>query len=114
MFLLYSDGETLCDSESYYVVDGYLTSGFADRDEFEDVGPGLSREEILLKDPNAYVYENFSYHRFSDKSVLEIEYDTDKKIVLDSLFYYPEDHKEEPYMESGVDYLLPQDLALLL
>lgn len=113
LFLLYSDGENLCNDESFYVVDGYLTSGFADRDEFEDVEPGMSREEILLKDPNAYVSENFSYHRFSDKSVLEIEYDADKNIVLDSFCYYPEDHKGEPYMESVVDYLLPQDLALI-
>ncbi len=61
---------------------------------------------------------NTSYHRFSDKTVLVIEYEeetADKYILyLISYSYNSADCKDDPYRESVIDYLLPNDLKLLL
>ena len=60
---------------------------------------------------------NTSYHRFSDKTVLVIEYEeetADKYIVSDFYSYNSADYKDDPYRESVIDYLLPNDLKLLL
>ena len=112
LFLLYSDKER-CNGDSIYVVDGYLTASFANKENFNDIEARMSKEKILMKDPNAYVFENLSYHRFSDQSVLEFEYDADKNIVSEYYYYYPADYKEDPYRESVVDYLLPKDIELI-
>lgn len=103
LFLLYSET-----AEPYYVVDGYLTSGFANKDNFKDIQVGISREEIISKDSNVCVCDNYSYHRFADGSILTIKYDVDttnKYVVSD--YYY----SDQP--ESVVNYLLPQDYELL-
>ena len=111
LFLLY--GEPGEDDNSPYVVDGYMTSGFADKDEFKDIRIGMSKETILTKDSNSYEDELITCHRFEDKTVLVIEYDKDANTVSD-YYYYPEDRKDDSDWESVVDYLLPEDLELLL
>ena len=111
LFLLYADNDDHC------VIDGYLSAGFSDKEDFKDLQAGEDRDEILSKDANAYVVDNNSYHRFSDKTVLVIEYAEDnagKYIVSDFYSYNSADYKDDPYRESVVDYLLPKDLELLL
>lgn len=111
LFLLYADNDDHC------VIDGYLAAGFSDNEVFKDLQAGENRDEILSKDSNAYVVDNSSYHRFSDKTVLVIKYVEDnagKYIVSDFYSYNSADYKDDPYRESVVDYLLPKDLELLL
>lgn len=111
LFLLYADNDDHC------VIDGYLAAGFSDKEDFKDLQAGEDRDEILSNDANAYVAGNTSYHRFSDKTVLVIEYEeetADKYIVSDFYSYNSADYKDDPYRESVIDYLLPNDLKLLL
>lgn len=111
LFLLYTDNNDHC------VIDGYLASGFSDKNAFQDIEIGTNIEEILLKDANSCVLDNHSYHRFSDKSILVIEYsknDDGKHLVSDYFYYYPGNYKDDQYRESVVDYLLPKDFELLL
>ena len=104
-------------NDDHCVIDGYLAAGFSDKEDFKDLQAGEDRDEILSNDANAYVAGNTSYHRFSDKTVLVIEYEeatADKYIVSDFYSYNSADYKDDPYRESVIDYLLPNDLKLLL
>ena len=105
LFLLYSDRE-MADP---YVVDGYLVSSFPDKDDFQNISVGMNRDEIVAKDPSAYVSgNNRSFHRFSDRSILSIEYEAteDNRYVVSAYGYLQEN-------DSVVYYLLPQDFDLI-
>lgn len=98
LFLLYEE-----QNEDYYVIDGFLVSTLADKTFFENISKGMKREEILKNDPSSCIFENCSYHRFSDKSMLKIEYtlEDDQYIVSEFQFI------KNPV--SVLDYLLPED-----
>ncbi|MCI8307100.1 MAG: hypothetical protein HFH14_03520 [Lachnospiraceae bacterium] len=69
LFLLYeSNGET------YYLADGMLVSTLVDTSLSADIEKGMSRDEIIEKDPSAYVGLDCSYHRLNDKSTLVVNY----------------------------------------
>ena len=105
LFLLYSNGEM----EDPYVVDGYLVSSFPDKDDFKNISVGMSRDDIVAKAPSAYVSGNSrSFHRFSDKSILCIEYEaTESNRYVVSAYDYLKKK------DSVVYYLLPQDFDLI-
>lgn len=110
LFLLYTDDDSQC------VADGYLASGFADKELFKDIKAGTEMDEILKKDENAYVSEGRSYHRFPDGTVMVISYSEDgegRYAVSDYHSYSSDESGDDPYRESVVSYLLPQDLELL-
>ena len=105
LFLLYSDQ----DMETPYVVDGYLGSPFPDKDDFKAIAVGMSRDDMIARDPSACVVgERSSYHRFSDKSILCIEYEADGEngYVVSAFGYLKE-------KDSVLYYLLPQDFDLI-
>lgn len=115
LFLLYSgdtEKEAEENGENLIVVDGYLASGFADKEDFRDFGKGMTKEEVLSLDLNSYVFsEDDSYHRFSDKSILSVRYelnDAGQYVVSDYEYYYPGDERE-----SVIEYLLSEDLELI-
>ena len=110
LFLLYTDDDSHC------VVDGYLASGFADKEYFKDIKIGTERDKILKKDKNAYVSDNRSYHRFSDGTIMVISYskkEDGRYTVSDYYSYSADESKDDLYRESVVNYLLPEDLELL-
>lgn len=103
LFLLYSES-----NEPYYVVDGYLASGLANRDDFENIEVGMSRDEIIAKDSNAYVSNDYSYHRFFDNSSLTVKYESNSESQ-----YVVSEYDFSDEAESVLDYLLPQDMDLI-
>lgn len=106
LFLLYYGA----DAENHFLIDGFLVSGFADKSFFEDISKGMKQKEILGHDPCACLVLDGerSYHRFSDKSILEITYTKKKKHYVVSGFEFLEDQV------SVLNYLLPQDLEKIL
>lgn len=100
LLLLYGENDDIL-----YAIDGFLVSTLANRTAFEDISVGMDREEIIKKDPSSCVFDHYSYHRFSDKSILCIKYETNtENQYLVSEYYY----LENPV--SVLDYLLPKDL----
>ncbi len=104
LFLLYEEN-----NEEYHVVDGFLTSTLVDKKIFENISVGMRLEDIIEKDPSSCVFENYSYHRFSDKSMLRIEYVLEDNHDIVSEFYFLENPEG-----SVLDYLLPEDLEKIL
>lgn len=106
LFLLYLG----TDIDQNFLVDGFLVSGFADKTFFEGISKGMKQEEIIKKDPSACIALDgeYSYHRFSDRSVLQIKYTLEDKQYVVSEFEFLQDQL------SVVDYLLPQDLEKIL
>lgn len=104
LFLLYNES-----SEQIYVIDGFLVSVLADKDDFKDIFVGQDRDEILKKDPSSFVLEDYSYHRFSDKSVLCVKYE-----LNDENRYVVSEYEYIEMSDSVLDYLLKQDLQKIL
>lgn len=94
--------------KGYHVVDGFLVSTLANKASFENISKGMKREEIIKNDPSACVFENRSYHRFSDKSILRIDYTLEDGQYIVSDFQYLEDQV------FVLDYLLPKDSEIIL
>lgn len=103
LFLLYDENEG-----SYQVVDGFLVSNLADQSLFEDISQGMKREEILKNDPSSRVIENRSYHRFSDKAILRVDY------VLENDQYIVSEFQILENQVSVLDYLISEDLDEIL
>lgn len=106
LFLLYYG----TDIEDHFLIDGFLASGFADKSFFENISKGMKQKEILDQDPSACIVQDGerSYHRFSDKSILEITYTRKNKQYIVSGFEFLEDQL------SVLDYLLPEDFEKIL
>lgn len=98
LFLLYEEKK-----EGYYVIDGFLASSLVDKILFEDISKGMKREEIIKRDSSSCVFENYSYHRFTDKSIMKIEYELVEEEYIVSEFHF----LEEPV--SVLDYLISED-----
>lgn len=99
LLLLYSD---YTESSSPYVIDGYLAAGsMPDKALFHNI-IGLTKEEVRELDVSSCFFGDYSYHRFSDGSVLEIKY-CDNQVSEYSYLNHP----------NVLDYLLPQDQAVI-
>lgn len=109
LFLLYERNEYEEGVDRYYVADGFLVSKLPDKPFFETITPGMSRLDILENDPLAYTSSSslgrlfHSYHRFEDKSILQITYEAG------DLDYYVTESEFLENQLSVLDYLLPQD-----
>ncbi len=104
LFLLYEINDNITS-----VIDGFLVSTLPDKDFFNETIIGMRKEEILSHDPSACtIFEDCSYHRFQDKSILKIEYELIDNLYIVSNFQFLEDQ------ESMLDYLLWKDLEKIL
>lgn len=100
LFLLYNDN-----GDSLYVVDGFLASTLVDKTVFQDIAVGMTQEDILKRDPSSCIFEKYSYHRFSDKSIFRIKYERNSENkYLVSEYDYIENS------ESVLNFLLQQDM----
>ncbi|MGF7144656.1 hypothetical protein HNQ56_003088 [Anaerotaenia torta] len=103
LFLLYEEFKG-----SYHMIDGFLVSTLADKALFENISRGMKQEEIIKDDPSSCIYLNHSYHRFSDKSMLRVDYTVENTHYIVSDFEFIEN------TISVLDYLLPKDLEQIL
>ncbi|NLB40821.1 MAG: hypothetical protein GX815_00900 [Clostridiales bacterium] len=95
-----------------YSMDGFLCSTLADRSQFV-VTNGMNREDVIKGDLSSFYVEAegaASYHRFSDKSIMVVEYTGDNGKYVVSDFAYLSDE----YYINVLDYLLPHDLEKIL
>ncbi len=104
LFLLYEISDNIAS-----VIDGFLVSTLPDKDFFNKITIGMRKEEILSHDSSACtIFEDCSYHRFQDKSILKIEYELVDNLYIVSNFQFLEEQ------ESVLNYLLWKDLEKIL
>lgn len=100
LFLLYN-----ADGDPLYVVDGFIASTLVDKTTFQDIAAGMTQEDILKRDPSSCKFEEYTYHRFSDKSILCIKYErsSENKYLVSEYDYIDNS-------ESVLNFLLQQDM----
>lgn len=111
-FMLFEE-DLIDDQKQLFLIDGFRVKELLDKDDFDVIKVGTTKEEVLKLDPYSEDSEHSSdisstVHRFSDKSVLYVRYQLDKNnnpIVAEIW----EDHTEN----SVLSYLIPKDLALI-
>jgi hypothetical protein len=95
-----------------YSMDGFLCSTLVDRSQFV-VTNGMKREDVIKNDPSSFYLEAegaATYHRFSDKSIMVVEYaEVNGKYVVSDFAYLSDE-----YYINVLEYLLPQDLEKIL
>lgn len=90
------------------LVDGFITSKLINKDDFKKVSIGTSKEYVFEIDNNSFDFENYSYHRFSDSSVIRIKY------VKDSNGHYLVNNIQElDSKNSVIYYLIDKDRKLI-
>lgn len=104
LLLLYSEDK----GNPIYVVDGFLVSTLSDKHIAKDFKIGMNRDEVVQRDPSASLFENFSYHRFSNNAMIRIEYE-----IKNTNQYVVSEIEKLNHSDSVLNYLLDQDLKLI-
>ena len=101
LFLLY-------DTDAYILVDGMLTTKLLDKDAFSEISTLTTFSEVRNIDKSSKIIDGYSYHHLDNRSVLRISYiqtDTSETLI--------EKYECFKTSKSILDYLLPQDIALV-
>ena len=100
LFLLFESN-----GKEYYAADGILVSKLADKSLSDEIAVGMTKEEIVSKDPSAYVDTDYSYHRFNDKSIMKVHYIEENGSYVVSEFGFLDGQL------SVLDYLTEEDFG---
>ncbi len=100
LFLLFESN-----GKEYYAADGILVSKLADKSLSDEIAAGMTKEEIVSKDPSAYFDTDYSYHRFNDKSIMKVHYIEENGAYVVSEFGFLDGQL------SVLDYLTEEDFG---
>lgn len=110
-FMLFQENGS--DQKHLILTDGFRTKELLDKEDFDVIKVGMTKEEVLKLDPysedSGHSFDDSStVHRFTDRSVIQVEYQLDENNnPIVSMIW--EDHTEN----SVLSYLIPKDLALI-
>lgn len=109
MFMLFEETNISENEKKLMLIDGLSVHKLTDKNTFKDIQVGTLKEDVLHVDPSAYVFGDlYSFHRFSDKSVVQIHYKTNTagEYVVSEIIELDTEH-------SVLTYLLPKDFSLI-
>ncbi len=111
-FMLFEENG-IGDQKQLLLTDGFRAKDLLDKDDFDVIKVGTTKEEVLKLDPYSEDSESssddsFTIHRFTDRSVIQVEYQLDENNnpIVSEIW---EDNTEN----SVLSYLIPKDLALI-
>ena len=92
------------------LTDGFIVSKLIDREEFSEIDIGTNKNDVMKIDENTYDFEDeYTYHRFSDGSVIKIKYEQDS-----SGEFIAKEIMEADKTQSVIYYLLDKDLEAII
>ena len=109
MFMLFEETSISENEKKLMLIDGLNVHMLTDKNTFKDIQAGTLKEDVLHVDPSAYLFGDlYSFHRFSDKSVIQVHYKTNTvgEYVVSEIIELDTEH-------SVLTYLLPEDFSLI-
>lgn len=107
-FMLFYETSLNAEGSNLILIDGFRVEKLLNKEAFESIGIGSSRDSVIQLDPLSFSEDLYSIHRFSDKSVIMIKYqiDLDDNAIVSEII-------ELDTENSVLSYLLPQDYELI-
>lgn len=105
LLMLYNN---IASDDELILVDGFVTSKLINKNAFNNVTIEKSKKYVFDIDCNSLDFGNCSYHRFSDSSVIRIEYTEDTNNN-----YFVSNIQELDNKNSVTYYLIDKDLELI-